>query len=118
MRAKLLMVSVGAALVMTLGACGGSDDDPSADLPEITYDPGVVAPEEPDYGTDEPDYGTEEPDYGTEEPDYGTEDPLWEEPTGEPPMNDQELGQWGLSDKDLLDDGYDNFDRNMDNYNW
>ncbi|MEV0600009.1 hypothetical protein AB0I82_12030 [Streptomyces sp. NPDC050315] len=111
MRAKLLVVSAGAALAMGLSACGSSESD----APE--QPPGIVN-EDPAQGT------TDEPLYDAPE-EATADEPLYEAPEQE--TTDESLydeldnyydhkrleRQHGLTNEDLLDDGYENFQRNM-----
>ncbi|MFC6063525.1 hypothetical protein [Streptomyces ochraceiscleroticus] len=98
MRAKLLMVSAGTALVMGLSACGSSESD----APEKP--PGIVNEDPVEEATDEPLYDTPAEET-TDQPLNGDLDEYYD--------HKQLERQNGLSNEDLLDDGYENFQRNM-----
>jgi len=118
MRVKLLMVSAGAALVMTLTACGGPDTDAPADPPGITYDDSTS-----DDLTDDGLTGEGLTGEDGEQP-YDGSTGEYEEPYTEPSYGVPEEYVPGGPDYDgvddypgqLSDEMYDNFQRNMGNY--
>ncbi|KUN23181.1 hypothetical protein AQJ23_24375 [Streptomyces antibioticus] len=119
-----MTVSVGAALVLTLTACGGSDTDGPADPPGVVYDDPTG--ESTDTPYDEPageyeestgDYDDSytDPSYGVPEGDVpdegvpgGSGSDYWE--------HEQLERDLGVDGQGLLDGGMDNFERNMGNY--